>query len=76
MATSSVSILVLLDHAGRLQRARLDEAQQHWFRSLFSWIMLGDQSPKRRTKGFSWVSILVLLDHAGRPSAIRDCTIM
>ena len=64
---TDVSILVLLDHAGRPRK-------NPWFafsviavfRSLFSWIMLGDPKiivGKRLVKS---VSILVLLDHAGR----------
>ena len=40
-----VSILVLLDHAGRRLSFWLANVGADGFRSLFSWIMLGDADP-------------------------------
>ena len=66
-----VSILVLLDHAGRLPRQSVQDKARTVFRSLFSWIMLGDWGMGRLAQGSRQVSILVLLDHAGRPLCPR-----
>ena len=88
--TARVSILVLLDHAGRLTSMASPEPGHDgfdpcspgscWativtaarcgmavmFRSLFSWIMLGDPVSVDGVCQMAQVSILVLLDHAGR----------
>ena len=61
-----VSILVLLDHAGRQSLTSSPTGTASAFRSLFSWIMLGDSIALVACYGKWGVSILVLLDHAGR----------
>ena len=59
-----VSILVLLDHAGRLLRRCLCGGSRVMFRSLFSWIMLGDFDSRfhvslvvRFRSLFSWIML-------------------
>ena len=63
-ALSHVSILVLLDHAGRPRRRSGSRCEWIRFRSLFSWIMLGDgdstipaESARRFRSLFSWIML-------------------
>ena len=67
-----VSILVLLDHAGRRRATKFRRSNWGRFRSLFSWIMLGDTDAARCHRADTVVSILVLLDHAGRQPSTQE----